>query len=78
MIKFSNNADDDDADESRVSNHGISVPPNTFKLMLTISEIAMRKIFTEDEVNLDSLQAHFLDSGFTIENPKNPVLEYVA
>jgi hypothetical protein len=39
--------------------------------MLTISEIAMRKIFTEDEVNLDSLQAHFLDSGFTIENPKN-------
>jgi hypothetical protein len=22
-------------------------------------------------VNLDSLQAHFLDSGFTIENPKN-------
>lgn len=31
----------------------------------------MRKIFTEDEVNLDSLQAHFLDSGFTIENPKN-------
>jgi hypothetical protein len=31
----------------------------------------MRKIFTEDEVNLDSLQAHFLNSGLNIENPKN-------
>lgn len=30
MIEFSNNADDDDVDESSMSNHGISVPPNIF------------------------------------------------
>ena len=30
----------------------------------------MKKIFTEDEVTLTALQAHFLDSGFNVENPK--------
>jgi hypothetical protein len=30
----------------------------------------MKKIFTEDEVTLSALQAHFLNSGFHVENPK--------
>lgn len=31
----------------------------------------MKKIFTEDEVNLTTLQTHFLDSGFHIENHRD-------